>query len=134
MVMVKTSQKWVKHSTSGHISDAISPTDFTHGTKVQSNKEPSMTQVQMIRSRSNFLKISKKLNNLPYLGSYFTYRLHTLYQAIIYKCAFSYSSVNDLDPKVKVKFPKKVEKLNNWPYISDVFIYRFHTWYQGIIH
>ena len=54
----------------GHISDAISPTDFILGTKVQPNKAHSMTQVPMTltqgqgqRSRSNFPKIGKKPKN-----------------------------------------------------------------------
>ena len=32
-----------------HILDAILPTDFILGTKVQPNKEHSMTQVQMVK-------------------------------------------------------------------------------------
>ena len=59
-------------------------TDFILVTNVQHNKVHSMTQVLMIfaegqdqRSRSNLSIMSKKLNNLLYLGSYFTYRLHT---------------------------------------------------------
>ena len=51
----------------GHISDAMSPTDFILGTKVQPIKAHSMTQVPMTltegqdqRSRSNFPKIDKK--------------------------------------------------------------------------
>ena len=71
------------------MSDAISPTDFMLGTKVQPNKAHSMTQVQMTltkgqgqRSRSNIAKNGKKkkLKNWSYLGGYFTYTLHTWYQ------------------------------------------------------
>ena len=50
----------------GHISDAISPTDFILGTKVQPNKANSMTLVPMTltqgqghRLRSIFLKMGK---------------------------------------------------------------------------
>ena len=58
-VKVKFSQKLVKNQRIGHISEAISPTDFILGTKVQTNKTHSMTQVSMTltlgqRSRSNF--------------------------------------------------------------------------------
>ena len=72
--------KWVKNQRTGHISQAISPTDFILGTKVQPNKAHSMTQVPMTltegqgqRSRSNFpqngpktkeLVISRRLFNL----------------------------------------------------------------------
>ena len=38
-------QKMTKVYKMGHISDAISPTDFILGTKVQPNKAHSMTQV-----------------------------------------------------------------------------------------
>ena len=69
------SPKWVKKQRTGHISDAISRTDFTLDTKVQPNKTHSITQVPMTltesqgqRSRSNFPKLVKKLNNSPYLG------------------------------------------------------------------
>ena len=47
-VKVKFSLKWVKKQRTGHISVAISPSDFIHGTKVQPNKAHSMTQVSMI--------------------------------------------------------------------------------------
>ena len=36
-----------KKQRTGHISEAISPTDFILGTKVQPNKAHSMTQVSM---------------------------------------------------------------------------------------
>ena len=56
-------QKMHKKQRTGHISEAISLTDFIFGTKVQPNKAHSMTQVPMTltqgqdqRSRSNFLK------------------------------------------------------------------------------
>ena len=35
----QTSPKWVKNQRTGHISDAISPTDFILGTKVQLKQE-----------------------------------------------------------------------------------------------
>ena len=80
-------QKLAKIYKMGHISDAISLTDFILGTKVQPNKAHSMTQVPMTltegqgqRSRSNFPQNGKKLKNWPYLGCYFTYILHTWYQ------------------------------------------------------
>ena len=76
-------QKLAKIYKIGHILDAISPTDFILGIKVQPNKAHSMTQVpigQGHRSRSNFPKNGKKLKNWPYLGCYFTYRLHIWYQ------------------------------------------------------
>ena len=83
-VKVKFSQKWVKNQRTGHISEAISPTDFILGTKVLPNNAHSMTQVPMtltlgqgLRSRSNFFqKMGKKPKNWSYLGGYFTYRLH----------------------------------------------------------
>ena len=57
------SPKWVKTQRTGHILEAISPTDFLIGIKVQPNKAHSMTQVPMNltqgqgqRSRSNFTK------------------------------------------------------------------------------
>ena len=66
-VKVKYSPKWVKKQRTGHISEAISPTDFILSTKVQPNKAHSMTQVPMTltfgqgqRSRSNFPKNGKK--------------------------------------------------------------------------
>ena len=56
-------QKLVKIYKMGNISEAISPTDFILGTKVQPNKAYSMTHVPMTltqaqgqRSRSNFPK------------------------------------------------------------------------------
>ena len=52
-----------KNERTGHISEAISPTDFILGTKVQPNKTHSMIQMPMTltqgqgkRSRSNFPK------------------------------------------------------------------------------
>ena len=72
----------------GHISDAISPTDFILGTMVQPNKAHSMTQDVNdldLRSRSKvkvnfFPKMGKNPKNWSHLGGYFTYRLHTWYQ------------------------------------------------------
>ena len=52
----------------GHISDAISPTDFILGTKVQPNKAHSMIQVP----RSNFTKNDKKTNELAISWMLFT--------------------------------------------------------------
>ena len=50
-----------KNKRTGHITEAISPTDFILGTKVQPNKAQSMTKVPMTlnqgqgqKSRSNF--------------------------------------------------------------------------------
>ena len=70
------------------IFEAISPTDFILCTKVQPNKAHIMTLVPMTltqgqvqRSRSNFPQSGlKKTKIWSYLGGYFTYRLHTLYQ------------------------------------------------------
>ena len=104
-----------KNQRTGHISEAISPTDFILGTKVQPNKTYSMTQVPMTltlgqghRSRSNFPKNLKKLNNWPYLEGYFTYRLYTRYQGTIHHGTFNDPSADDLDirsrSQVKVKF------------------------------
>ena len=66
-VKVKFSQKLVKCQRTGHISEAISSTDFILGTNVQPNKAHSMTHVPMTltkgqgqRSRSNFPKNDKK--------------------------------------------------------------------------
>ena len=71
MVKVKFPEKWVKNQRTGHISEAILPTDFILGTKVQPNKAHSMIQVPMIltfhqgqRSRSNFAKNSKNLSSI----------------------------------------------------------------------
>ena len=50
-VKVKFSQKWVKNQRTGHNLDAISPTDFILGTKVQRNKAHSMAQVPMILTK-----------------------------------------------------------------------------------
>ena len=82
--MGKFSQKWVKKQRIGYISEAISPTDFILGTKVQHIKAHSMTLVPMAmtegqsrRSMSNLKKKGKKLNNYTYLGCYITYRLYT---------------------------------------------------------
>ena len=44
--MGKFSQKWVKKQRIGYISEAISPTDFILGTKVQPNKLHPMTKGQ----------------------------------------------------------------------------------------
>ena len=65
----------------GHISDAISPTDFILGTKIQPNKAHLMIQVPMTlgqgqRSRSNFPKMGWMINNWPYVWCYFTHRLY----------------------------------------------------------
>ena len=70
-VKVKFSAKWVKNQRTGHISEAISPTDFIPGTKVQANKAYSMIQVPMTltlgqgqKSRSNFPQNGKKTKQL----------------------------------------------------------------------
>ena len=169
----------------GHISEAISPTHFILGTKVQPNKAQSMTQVLMTlnfgkgqRSRSYVPKRGKKnqrtshiseaisptdfilgtkLNLLvkvkgqghsfPKIGktikelviSLRLFHLQTLYLVPMstHKCASNDLNAYDLDrPKVKVTgqgqiFPKMGKKLNNWPYLRCDFIYRLHTWYQG---
>ena len=76
-------QKLAKMYKMGHISDAISPSDFILGTKVQPNKAHSMTQVQMTLTKGQsqiFPKMHKKTKNWSYLRGYFTYRLHTWYQ------------------------------------------------------
>ena len=94
-------QKMGKNQRTGHISEAISPTDFILGTKVQPNKAHSMTQVPMTKVQPNkahsmtqesmtlsqgqpgqgqaeiFPKMGKKTKNWSYLGGYFSYRLHT---------------------------------------------------------
>ena len=72
----------------GHISDAISITDFILGTEVQPDKAHSMTQVPMTLTQGQpgqgqaqiFPKMGKKTKNWSYLGGYFTYRLYTWYQ------------------------------------------------------
>ena len=43
----QTFPKMVKKQRTGHISEAILPTDFIIGTKVQPNKAHSMTQLPM---------------------------------------------------------------------------------------
>ena len=48
-----------KNQRTGHISEAISPTDFILGTKVQPNKAHSMTQVQMTLTKVK-VKFSQK--------------------------------------------------------------------------
>ena len=70
-------QKLAKIYKMRHISDAISPTDFILGTKVQPIKTHSMTQVPMTLTKGK--KWGKKTKNWSYLGGYFTYRLHTCY-------------------------------------------------------
>ena len=62
-VKVKFSPKWVKKQKFGYVSEAILPTNFILGTKVQPNKAHSMTQVLMTltqgqgqMSRSIFFK------------------------------------------------------------------------------
>ena len=77
-----------KKQRTGHILEAISPTDFILGTKVQPNKANSMTQVPMTLTEGQgqgqiFPKMGKKPKNWSYLGGYFTYRLHTWYQGTI---------------------------------------------------
>ena len=70
-----------KNQRTGHISEAISPTDFILGTKIQPNKAHSMTQVPMTLGQGQiFPKMGKKPKNWSYLGGYFPYRLHTWYQ------------------------------------------------------
>ena len=61
-------QKLAKIYTMGHISDAILPTDFILGTKVQPNKAHS--------------KMGKKTKKWSYLRGCISYRLHTWYQDI----------------------------------------------------
>ena len=63
--------KMGKNQRTGHISEAISPTDFILGTKVQPNKAQSMTQVPMTliegqgqRSRSKFSQNGLNTNQL----------------------------------------------------------------------
>ena len=73
-------QKLAKIYKMGHISDAISSTNFILGTKVQPNKALSMTQVPMTLTLGQghiFRKMGKKPKNWSYLEGYFTYRLHT---------------------------------------------------------
>ena len=98
-----------------HISDAISPTDFILGTKLQPNN--STTQVTMTltlgqshRSRSNVLKMCKKQKNWPYLECYFTYRLHTWYQGTTYKCPSNDPSAYDVDQRSKSKVKVKISR------------------------
>ena len=86
-VKVKLFTKWVKNQRTGHISEAILPTDFILGTNVQPNKAHSMTQVPMTLTEVKvkgqgqiFPKMHKKPKNWSYLGCYFTYTLHTWYQ------------------------------------------------------
>ena len=125
----------------GHISDAISPTDFILSTKVKPDKAHSITQVPITlilgqghRSRSNFPRNGKKLNNWPYLGGYFTYRLHTWYQGTTQLGAFNNSIADDLDPrsrsrsKVKVKFSSKIGKKTKKLVISRR-LFHLHTSY-----
>ena len=68
-IKVKLSQKWVKKQRTGHISEAISPTDFILSTKAQPIKVHSMTQVPMTLTK----------------GCYFTHRLyHILYHSFLW--------------------------------------------------
>ena len=67
-VKVKFSPKRVKNETTGHISDAISPTDLILllGTKVQPCKVQSMTQVPMTLGQGQgqiFPTMGKIINN-----------------------------------------------------------------------
>ena len=105
-------QKLAKIYKMGNISDseAILPTDFILGTKVQPNKAHSMTQVPMTlalgqghRSRSNFSKMGKKNKELAISRtadaiSPTDFILGTKVQ--LYNAHWSRS-------KVKVKFPPK---------------------------
>ena len=53
-------QKWVKNQRTDHISEAISPTDFIFGIKVQPNKAHSMTQVHVpLIELTNFHRLTK---------------------------------------------------------------------------
>ena len=64
-------QKLAKIYKKGHISDAILPTDFILGTKVQPNKAHSMTQVPMTkgqRSRSIFSPKSVKIQRTGHIS------------------------------------------------------------------
>ena len=75
-------QKLAKIYKMGHISDAISLTDFILGTKVQPNKTHSMIQVPMTltlghRSRLNFSKMGKKTKKLAI--SWMLFHLQTSY-------------------------------------------------------
>ena len=82
----------------GHISDAISPTYFILGTKVQANRAHSMTQVSMTLTQGQFFpKMGKKPKNWSYLRGYFTYRLHIWYQGTTQLDTFNYPSADDLD-------------------------------------
>ena len=48
------SPKWAINLTTGNITDAISTTDFTPGTKQGAFNDPSDVECQGHRSRSNF--------------------------------------------------------------------------------
>ena len=74
MTLTELSKKWVKIQRTGYISEAISPTDFILGSRVQPIKAHSMAQVSMTltvgqvfcqghRQGQIFPKMGKKLNN-----------------------------------------------------------------------
>ena len=107
---------FVKNQRTGHISEALAPTDFILGTKIQPIKAHSMAQVPMTLTKDEgqgqiWPKMVKKLSNGAYLRCYFTYSLHTWYQGTTHKCASNDPSAYDLDQrprsKVKVKISPK---------------------------
>ena len=132
-----------KPQRTGLILEAISPTHFILGTKVQPSKAHSMTQVSMTltlsqgqRSRSNFpqnalknkeLVISRRLFHLQ--TSYLVPRYNPIRCIQWPKCRWPW-------PKVKVKgqgqiFPKMHKKTKNWSYLRGYITYRLHISYQG---
>ena len=102
-----------------------------------------MTQVLMILTECQgqiLPKMGKKLN-WPYLGCYFTYRLHTWYLILGTKVqhnkAHSMIQVpmtltfgqNFPDQRSWSKFPKMGQILNNWPYLGCYFTHIIHHIY-----
>ena len=68
--------------------------DFILGTNIQPNNTHLATQMMMTlgqghRSRLNIPKMGRKPKNWPYLGCYFTYKLHTWYQGTTHYGAFN---------------------------------------------
>ena len=107
-VKVKFSSKWIKNYTTGHISDAISHTDFILGTKLQPIKRIQwpkcrcrMTFGQGQRARSKVLKKrkTKLLAIFPMLFRF--HRHHTWYQGITHLGAINDPSADDLDHRSK---------------------------------
>ena len=75
-IKVNFSHKCVKNQRTGHISEAISPTDLILGTKVQPNKAHSMTQVSKVKGQGQFFS-QNGLNTKQLATSLMLFHLQT---------------------------------------------------------